>query len=352
MPKEKKWIQKRLDQLDPHSDYAEIWRLTSCYNYNDFVGNLIYCTVFPNFIVDEHGGKAIWREDGGKVVARAHNRLDQTEGYNLQWAWLGPDDERTRQSAENINRLHAYWATKYPGLWSNNDDYLYLMCFSATLQTRLRKLMGLPDISKKVKIAAHLFWQGMSKLFTAENGVAIHSIPDSYEGMLVYCKEFETRPREVTPSGHKAVVAMHEQFAWRFFHPSLQWLGHQVVRSMTPATTLRAVGIKQPAMLSKLIIPRLFGMMAAIQGVFGADPEQSVVEKREAGGEEGRRARRQEFARLDKAFAEHFRTRYGSDPAFSGCPFHANSRIASAPVDKPPAEVAAIEAVPFGGDNA
>ena len=69
-----KWINKTIESLDPQKDYAEIFRLSMSYGGNDFMNTLIYSLVFPNFIVTEWGARAVWREDGGKVLKKAGNR--------------------------------------------------------------------------------------------------------------------------------------------------------------------------------------------------------------------------------------------------------------------------------------
>jgi hypothetical protein len=331
MPAPKKWIRERIAKLDPHKDYAEIWRLVNSYRGgNDFIDNLIYCIAFPNFIVTEWGGDVIWRHDGGKVVHGAHDRVEQTNFYNEYWSWYGPHHERTKEAANKINQLHAHWAEKYPGAFSQNDDYMYVFCFSATLGHRLQIRVGFPGITEKEKIAFHLHWREMSKLFTAENGVAIHGYPEDFDGLLRFCEEYENRPRGTPAGGRKAVIAMHEQFVFRFFPPDLHWLGHQLLRSLTPATTLKTMQIEPAYPLAQEVLPKMLGLFLWYQETFADDPEQSVIEKREALSDEEREAKRRARAELDKGFREHFRRLYGDDPEFAGCPFN-SSAAAQAP---------------------
>jgi hypothetical protein len=66
---------------------------------------------------------------------------------------------------------------KLPGRFSYNDDYVYVCAFSAITMHRLRLRMGLPGISDKEQIAAHLFWGEMCKLFVAETARRLKAIP-------------------------------------------------------------------------------------------------------------------------------------------------------------------------------
>ena len=57
----KKWIQAKIQSLDPSKDYIEIWRLSNSYGLNDFMQNFIYALTFPNFVVTDWGSRAVWR---------------------------------------------------------------------------------------------------------------------------------------------------------------------------------------------------------------------------------------------------------------------------------------------------
>lgn len=80
-----KWIAARIESLDPYKDYEEIVRLSSCYYSNDFINNLMYGVILPTLLKPEWAARAIWREDGGKMLHRANIRVEDTEHYNMTW---------------------------------------------------------------------------------------------------------------------------------------------------------------------------------------------------------------------------------------------------------------------------
>lgn len=80
-----KWIAAKIESLDPYKDYEEIVRLTTCYQANDFMNNLIYSITFPNLVKGEWSARAIWREDGGKVLHKATVRCEDSEHHNMTW---------------------------------------------------------------------------------------------------------------------------------------------------------------------------------------------------------------------------------------------------------------------------
>lgn len=323
MNKPNKWIQQEIQSLDPYKDYVRIWKLCSGYGLNDFMQNLIYAVTFPAFIVTEWGAQAIWREDGGKVLNRSTHRVEQTGTANALWWFYGPHDPRTLKSVEGINNLHAYWATKMPGVFSYNDDYIYVCAYTAVTMHRLRLQMGAPDISENEKIASHIFWGEMSKLFRAEGGVALHGYPDSFEACIRFCETYENTPRPKPERGNLIAVACFEQFVFRFFPPELHWLGHQLLRSLSLPTTLETLQIEPAFPPAQQVLPKLLGLVFWYQETQMDDPTRSYIEERESMSSEDRAKVRDQIKSLDEKFPEHFIPKYKDDPTFSGCPFHA-----------------------------
>lgn len=323
MNKPKKWIADKIESLDPYKDYIEIWRLSSSYRLNDFMQNFIYALTFPNFIVTDWGSKAVWREDGGKVLHQSTSRVEQTGSANALWWFYGPNDERTLKSIESINKLHAYWAKKYPGAFSYNEDYIYTLAFSATTMHRLKLKMGAPGISEKEKIAAHLFWRDMSKLFYAENGQPITGYPNSFEELVEFCEQYENTPRPTPERANLVANAIYEQFVFRFFPPPLHWFGHQLIRAMSLPTTLKTLGIDPPDPMAAEILPKLMGYIFWQMEENADDPTESYIEERLRMSSEEKKSIRSEIKDLDGRFPDHFAQQYKDDPKFIGCPYHA-----------------------------
>lgn len=318
----KKWIEQEIERLDPEKDYVKIWRLSSSYGHDEFMNNLAYALTFQNFIVTEWGSKAVWREDGGKVLERAFSRVDQTTSANYIWWFYGPHDERTKKSVDAINNLHAYWAKKMPGVFSYNDDYIYVCAYTAVSVERFRLLLGLPGISKKEKIAAHKFWGEMSKLFYAENNTPLHGYPEDFDGLLAYCEEYEHRSRPKAERVNLIVTSFHEQFVFRFFPENLHWLGHQIMRSLSLPTTLATAQIDPPVPGAKEAITNMLGFMLSYKAQYMDDPEVSFLEELQNFSPEEKKQRHSKMRSLDKEFIPHYKETYKDDPKFKGCPFH------------------------------
>jgi hypothetical protein len=80
----------------------------------------------------------------------------------------------------------------------------------------------------------------MVKLFYSEGRVPVHSWPENWGGLISFCEEYESRPWDSLESGHLVASAIYDHFAFRFFRPSLRWLGRAIPLSLSLPTTLQA----------------------------------------------------------------------------------------------------------------
>lgn len=321
------WIQREIQKLDPEADYEIIWRLMTSYHLSDFMNNLIYGLTFPNFIVTKWGAEVVWREDGGKVVHKATMRVEETENNNMTWWYYGPSDVRTKKSVDDINRRHDYWASKYPGNFAYNDDYIYTLAFSAVLMHRLRLRLGLSGFSHNEKVAAHHFWRDMTGLFYAEGRVPLHGFPDDFDSCLSFCEAYEHTQKPSCEKGRMIALAIYNQFAFRYFPPVLRRFGASIPIALSLETTLDTLQITPVNRVWKFLITFFVGWMMYLAEVLLPDPKEayfpSVLENLDA---EGRRARKAELMKTDKGFAPHFVHHYGSSFP-GGCPVMSGGQV-------------------------
>ena len=211
---------------------------------------------------------------------------------------------------------------------------------------RLRLQMGLPGISEKEKIAAHIFWREMAKLFYAENETPLHGYPDDFDGLVKFCEDFENTPRPKPERTNLITTAIYEQFVFRFFPKDLHWLGHQLLRSMALPTTLETAQIDPPYPMAKEVLPKLIGLVMWHQETQMDDPERSYIEERDALPTEEKKEIKAAINALDKAFPAFYAPKYKDDPKFAGCPLHMalGQYEATADQEDVPEELQEIEA--------
>lgn len=277
--KPRKWISEAIEALDPERDYAEIMRLSVTYRSNDTFMDLIYSITFPNFVVPNRGALAVLRDGKGKVFRHGEKRMDDTARHILIWNEFGPEHEYTRQSVESLNRLHEYWSKKYPGSFGHNEDYIYTLCYEATLFHRLLERVGLSGLSEKEQLASWKFYFELSKLFrNAETGEPLASFPADFAGCLGFVEQYEACKRP--PNAYASAVdeTLVRAFAKRHLPAPLRPFGRALVLSLLPEGTVRGLNLEAPNFIVRKFCRTAFAMYLLIGLKLLPDPVRSHPE--------------------------------------------------------------------------
>lgn len=329
-----KWVRQEIEASDPYKDYEKIWRLSIEYTGGgDFIQNLIYALTFSNFIATDWGSDVVWRDDGGKVVHRATDRVYETQYHNSVWWYYGPHHPETKKSADIINKRHEYYSKKYPGHFSHLIDYTYVLCFSAISVHRLRTKLRLSGFTEKQKIASHIFWKEMSHLFFVEvPGKPLSdwkplsdygNFPENWDAMYKFCEDVENNHMASTDKGHMIAEALFDQFAFRFFPPVLRPLGRALPITLSLPQTLKAHRVKQTNPVLASIIVFVIGNFMWVMETFFPDPKISYQESLQLQSAEEKKNVKMQNRKLDADFPGQFAQDHQGNAT---CPFSVKAR--------------------------
>jgi len=317
-----KWIAKEIDGLDPRVDYERIWHLSSVYYVNDFLMDYIYAFTFPNFLIPERGAQAVLRAGTGKIVHKPNARMDDTSRHMLVWWENGPSHPLTQRSVDSLNKLHNYYAKKYPGNFSHDEDYIYTLCYEAALMHRLRLRLGMSGISEKEQQAAWEFWSRMSALFVnGETGAPLPQFPKNFAEINAYMDRYEGKDWPSNPLGPSVGESVLRPFAERHFPKPLHKVARAMVLAMYNETVLRVHGLTAPHPAVTAAVRFGFRMGLTMSAKILPDPEVSLPERH-------RRARAQQKSSPDV-------------PALNGggrCPYPSASQTTNGQGDAQPIE--------------
>ncbi len=277
--KPRKWIDKAIDALDPETDYAEIMRLSVTYRSTDTFMDLLYSITFPNFVVPNRGAIAVLREGKGKVFRHGEKRMDDTARHILIWNEFGPEHPNTRKSVEALNKLHAFWSQKYPGSFGHNEDYIYTLCYEATLFHRLMRRIGLRGLSEKEQVASWKFYSKLALLFrNGETDQPIEGFPASFAACLDFVNAYESCKRP--PNAYASAVddALINAFSKRHLPAPLRPFGRALTLSLLPEGTLRGLDLKAPNPVIRKLCRGVFAIYLLIGMKLLPDPVRSHPE--------------------------------------------------------------------------
>jgi hypothetical protein len=280
----RKWIRRRIEQLDPHVDYQEIWALSYIYNVTDFELHWAYTIDNSHLGLTMWGADAAYRDGTGAMIVQAEQRTANTNDHMLLWAEHGPDSPVTKQAIDIVNRHHSKWAQHYKGSFSHSEDYIYLFSAAATAEDTLKRSLGLPGWSKSQKIAAHRFWSGIAELFTVESGevlTEVEPMPETFEACAAYAQHYVERPWPENPIGAPFTEALLEQFlnAW-FPHRVLRPFGRALITTFFAPSLFRIYGMEPPHWALRALARGFVRAKLVYRDYIRADEKDPITERR------------------------------------------------------------------------
>ena len=308
----RKWIAARIDQLDPATDYDEIWKLSAAYRPTDFIMNLVYAVTFPHFFVRELDALPLIDNGDGKILKNPFRRSDDTSWKMQVWWHHGSHHDKTRENVESINKIHSHYAQRFGESFSRNDTYVYTLCYEAAGMHRLMQRVGMAGMSEKEQLAAVKYWHQMSTIFrNAGTGEAITGFPDSFDGIMTFMDRWESEDVPKHDMGPPAARAIIQQFADRYFPKFSHSLVFAWVISLYPDHLIRAYELKRPSPLARKAL-RLFtaGFLWMGEKVI-PDPKDTFTERRQVA-----------HAAKRAAGASKTPDQQSEQAKVAGCPFH------------------------------
>lgn len=285
----RRWIRRRLAQLDAEEDYAEIVALSSIYRLDDFVGDWSFTQSMARFSTG-YSGIAIAREGKGKLLTDTDRRFEDTMHHFLVWAEYGPESPQSKRSLNMINALHAKYQKAYPAAFDDLDLWVYVIAFQICGMTSiLSECLGLPEPSEKEKIARVRFGKKLAEGFVYIDGrplTAVLPALDSYEEWVGFLHEYEAR--RWTYDANSAAAAAHVLEGWeRRSKIPFRWLSRALVTSFWYDGMFDCNGVERPGRFERWAAKNYLRLMLTL-GVLLPDPKASLPERmRRAADESG-----------------------------------------------------------------
>jgi hypothetical protein len=276
----RKWIDQELASLDPDTDYVRIWQLVSAYHVNRFQLSFFFAYSFPLFQMTPRQARTVYRDGRGQMVTTPEQRFWAQNEHMFTWWQYGPLHEKTRESADRVNRVHAAIAKSYPGAFSFQPEYIYALCVLGAAGHLIEVQVGLPGFDEKVKRASYRYWTEMARLFRSEGDTPLEGWPADFEGMVAFIEEYESGTFSYHPEGAATLEGAVRQFAELNFPRPLHPVARAMVLSMYPDHIISTFRLKRPTFVVRSTVRMLFRVMF-LSTRFRRDPATTIWERRE-----------------------------------------------------------------------
>ncbi|ASR03037.1 MULTISPECIES: oxygenase MpaB family protein [Mycobacteriales] len=279
----RKWIDRRIAELDPEVDYVEIVRLTTLYRANAMQMDWFYTVGTPAAGISPAVNDAVLRNGTGKFLTQSVKRRDDSVDHLLLWFEHGPDAAATKKSISMVNKYHAHFARDYPTGFSDPEDYIYILCLNATLVHIASTSLGLRGFTPKQQRAAYLFWSDITDQFTTPAGQSVTELaqfPASFADMVAYVHDYQHRPWPVHAPSRDGTLAGADRFAATWFPRPLQFFGRALITAFFPDDLRRAHDVPAPPKPVAWAARRFMKTMMQLSDSVLSDPVETYLDKR------------------------------------------------------------------------
>ncbi|HYY76499.1 MAG TPA: oxygenase MpaB family protein [Gaiellaceae bacterium] len=173
----------------------------------------------------------------GEFVERSRKRYDDTDLLISSFTEHGYSTPAGRAAIRRMNQLHG----RFP---IANEDFLYVLSTMVLEPFRWNERFGWRPALETERLGMFHFWRAVGRLMN------IRDIPETYEELDRFNREFERSRFAPTEAGHRVATAMIETFVRKI--PGVpKGLGARAIYALLDAPLLDALALPRPTAVER-----------------------------------------------------------------------------------------------------
>ena len=184
-------VLRRIEALDPHRDFREIYRLSSTYEFPWDMTQALSLALFRTYAVPSIGGLLART---GELTGRTQRRYDDTVLLLDAVLEHGPDSPEGRTAIRRMNRMHTYWG-------AGQDDLRYVLATFVVTPIRWLDAFGWRPLTESERIAAAGYYRDLGRR------MGIRDIPETWQRFARAMDAYERQHFAPDPGAHAVVEA-------------------------------------------------------------------------------------------------------------------------------------------------
>lgn len=173
----------------------------------------------------------------GEFVERSRKRYDDTDLLISSFTEHGHSTPAGRAAIRRMNQLHGRFAIA-------NEDFLYVLSTMVLEPFRWNERFGWRPALETERLGMFHFWCAVGRLMN------IRDIPETYEELDRFNREFERTRFARTEAGHRVATAMVEMFVGRI--PGVpKRVGARAIYALLDSPLLDALSLPRPTAVER-----------------------------------------------------------------------------------------------------
>lgn len=239
-------ILDEIRQLDPEKDHLRIVYLDTVFEFPWDTTRSLEFALFRTYAIPRSSALL---QHTGELEYRTQKRYDDTVLILSEILENGYDSERGRAALRRMNQQHG----TYP---ISNEEFLYVLTTFVFEPIRWMERFAWRPMIEHEKLALYYYWHELGKR------MGIKNIPDSYEALEQFNREYEAQNFEFDEANRRIGLATVNLFLSWFLSSPLYWLGKPFLFAMMDDLLLEAFNFpKQAPALRKFV-----GFVLSVRG--------------------------------------------------------------------------------------
>lgn len=239
-------ILDEIRQLDPEKDHLRIVYLDTVFEFPWDTTRSLEFALFRTYAIPRSSALL---QHTGELEYRTQKRYDDTVLILSEILENGYDSERGRAALRRMNQQHG----TYP---ISNEEFLYVLTTFVFEPIRWMERFAWRPMIEHEKLALYYYWHELGKR------MGIKNIPDSYEALEQFNREYEAQNFEFDEANRRIGLATVNLFLSWFLPSPLYWLGKPFLFAMMDDLLLEAFNFpKQAPALRKFV-----GFVLSVRG--------------------------------------------------------------------------------------
>src|SRR4051812_48777841 len=231
-------VRDRIEGLDPHRDFAEIYRLMGAHEFPWDMSQSLSFALFRTFAVPGIGGLVA---STGEFLDRPQKRYDDTVLILDAIVEHGFDSDEGRAALRRMNHMHGAYAI-------GNDDLRYVLSTFVVMPIRWIDAYGWRRLTETERIASADYYRLLGRR------MGIRDVPETWQAFSRHLDAYERENFGLDPGG-RAVAEATLDLMTTF--PPNQLLPPRLVRKLSLAIMdrplLDAFGFPEPGRVLRTV---------------------------------------------------------------------------------------------------
>ncbi|MBX2858665.1 MAG: DUF2236 domain-containing protein [Cellvibrionaceae bacterium] len=274
----RRWVTDYVSTLDPETEYEKIMSIIAMYQQDEASMQLFIASSAVHVLMPAYGAEPVLFTNN--YIRRPNQRNQNTLTFFWTWFGKGPSSAEGIEATKRLNHLHQRIAKHLPGHFEFDSDYIYTLACFTTIQNRLLKRLGLPELDPVIKKATYKFFAEICKHIRKGSDTPVEGYPDSFEACEEYCEKWERWDHRMSVPQQDLIKAFMDQWVAASFPPALEFIGNWIIYFTIPDHILKHYRLKPTKGFGRFFARNILKLAFIFKSKFAKDQKIPFIERR------------------------------------------------------------------------